>query len=88
MSGPYRWLHDLVVSLFTASAGAGLTLVVCGSLPVLRGWQAYTITSGSMTPLVLQGDVVVAAPYHGELLALGSVDVLAPLPQPRHDAPA
>jgi signal peptidase I len=46
-------------------------------VPMAWGWDAYTVTSGSMTPLVRPGDVVVAAGDH-EDVKVGTVVVIAP----------
>jgi signal peptidase len=56
-----------------------LSLAVWSTLPVLWGWHAYTVTSGSMAPLVEPGDVVVAAPVHAPArLKPGTVIVVRP----------
>ena len=58
--------------------GALATMVLCAVLPLLWGWQPYLVATGSMTPLIRPGDVVIAAPYDGHRLATGAVVVVAP----------
>lgn len=56
-----------------------VSLAAWAVLPLLWGWDAYTVTSGSMAPLVRPGDVVVAGPaVHPDRLRRGTVVVLAP----------
>ncbi len=43
--------------------------------PTLFGWQAVTLVSGSMSPVLTFGDVVVAQPYDGGTLGPGTVVV-------------
>jgi signal peptidase I len=63
----------LVMALMTV-----LTLGAWVVVPLTWGWDAYTVTSGSMTPLVRPGDVVVAAADH-KSVRVGTVVVLKPL---------
>ena len=63
----------LVMALMTV-----LTLGAWVVVPLLWGWDAYTVTSGSMTPLVRPGDVVVAAADH-KSVRVGTVVVVKPL---------
>lgn len=44
---------------------------------VVPGWRSVVITSGSMSPSIRTGDVVVAAPSNGEVLSPGAVVVLS-----------
>ncbi|GAA2464375.1 signal peptidase I [Winogradskya humida] len=55
-----------------------LTLTAWTVVPLLWGWQAYTVTSGSMAPLVRPGDVVLASPRIGAGPKVGQVVVIAP----------
>ncbi|GAA2561589.1 hypothetical protein GCM10010435_36760 [Winogradskya consettensis] len=55
-----------------------LTLTAWTVVPLLWGWQAYTVTSGSMAPLVRPGDVVLASPGIGAGPKVGQVVVIAP----------
>lgn len=55
---------------------AVVTLTAWIVLPLLWGWQAYTVTSGSMSPLLRRGDVVIAAP--GGEARVRSIVVIAP----------
>lgn len=43
-------------------AGFAFTLLLAASLPVALGDRPYTVRSGSMTPTIETGDVVVTAP--------------------------
>ncbi|MFI5933135.1 signal peptidase I [Actinoplanes sp. NPDC051494] len=55
-----------------------LTLTAWTVVPLLWGWQAYTVTSGSMSPLVRPGDVVIASPHVGSGPRIGQVVVIGP----------
>jgi signal peptidase len=46
----------------TAVLGVIVVLLLSSVLPVLFGWTATVVVSGSMTPTVYAGDVVAAAP--------------------------
>src|SRR5262245_16706165 len=62
----------LVMTLMTVlSLGAWVVV------PMTWGWDAYTVTSGSMTPLVRPGDVIVAAASEDQV-KVGNVVVIAP----------
>jgi signal peptidase I len=50
-------------------------LLVCALGPTLFGWQSVALVSGSMSPLLGVGDIVVAEPYDGNVLASGAVIV-------------
>ncbi len=43
------------------------TLALCATTPLLLGWGAVTITSGSMSPRIFAGDVIVYAPVDRDL---------------------
>jgi signal peptidase I len=65
----------LLIMLMTIVA----SLAAWAVLPLVWGWDAYTVMSGSMAPLVRPGDVVVAGPAaHPDRLKAGTVAVLAP----------
>ncbi|MEU8658209.1 signal peptidase I [Actinoplanes philippinensis] len=53
-------------------AAAGV-LLVCGTVPARLGWSSSVVISGSMSPLVEEGDVVVTAPVGGSPLREGRV---------------
>ena len=75
-----RLVADAVRVLLTMSMVTVLSLAACAVVPLLWGWNAYTVTSGSMAPLVRPGDVVVASGLHRrQTPPPGSVVVLAPL---------
>lgn len=44
---------------------------------VVPGWRSVVLTSGSMSPSIRAGDVVVASPSDGQALSPGSVVVLS-----------
>ncbi|MEZ5243952.1 MAG: signal peptidase I [Acidimicrobiales bacterium] len=62
------------VALCVLSALATLMLWAVG-YPVVRGWSPTVITSGSMTPSIEVGDVLVAGPVDADRLVPGSVIV-------------
>ncbi|AGZ40002.1 signal peptidase I [Actinoplanes friuliensis] len=65
-------------TLIVAALTTVLTLTAWVLLPLSWGWDAYTVTSGSMAPLVRPGDVVIASPGAGSGPRPGTVVVLAP----------
>ena len=48
-------------------------LVVAASVPTLLGFSAVSVSTGSMTPAIRVGDIVVTAPTDGEGLGDGTV---------------
>jgi signal peptidase I len=50
-----------LVALTIVTALAGLALIAT-ALPLVMGWERVVLTSGSMSPLIDPGDVVIAAP--------------------------
>ena len=62
---------------FTATFVSHTTfwLIVCALGPILFGWQSVALVSGSMSPVLGVGDIVVAEPYDGSMLAPGAVVV-------------
>lgn len=75
-----RYLAFGVRGLLTSVAVAVVSLTGWVLVPSLWGWDAYTVTTGSMAPLVQPGDVVVASQPDGEV-DLGTVVVVAPPPE-------
>jgi signal peptidase I len=75
MTAGWARLAGRVVTVMALTAV--LTLTGWTVLPLLWGWQPYTITSGSMEPLMRAGDVVVVAPIKGAP-AVGSVVTISP----------
>lgn len=72
-------LAETARTLLIASLVTVVSLGAWVVLPLLWGWDAYTVTSGSMAPLVQPGDVVVAAgPDPDDRIEVGAVLVLAP----------
>jgi signal peptidase I len=59
---------------------AGCLLVTL--LPMLIGWRPYVVETGSMTPRIKPGDVVVASPNHDTAALLGHVIVFDSPSQP------
>jgi signal peptidase len=58
-----------------------LSLIAWVALPLVWGWQSYTVISGSMGPLIRPGDVVVASPYdHRTPIRPGTLVVIEPPP--------
>ena len=54
-------------------------------LPLLFGWRPYVVESGSMSPRIKVGDVILAAPEHDPKELLGHVTVFHD-PEPRGPA--
>jgi signal peptidase len=48
-------------------------MVVVSVVPALFGWRSYVVLSGSMSPSMRVGDVVIAAPAGANDLAAGRV---------------
>jgi signal peptidase I len=61
---PGRYAVGLVRILARLMLAIAACMVVAGLLPVLFGWHSYVVLSGSMTPSLRTGDVVIAAPAH------------------------
>ncbi|WP_305789409.1 signal peptidase I [Symbioplanes lichenis] len=72
------WPGVLGRALVVMAVTTVLSLAAWTALPLAWGWQAYTVTSGSMAPLVRPGDVVVASPEIDPDHLVGSVVVIAP----------
>ena len=68
-SRPALWLAGLAIASAAAFSVAAVTI------PLIAGWRAVVITSGSMTPAIHRGDVVVARPHPGDSLKPGTVVV-------------
>jgi signal peptidase I len=62
------------VALLAASSVLWLS-VWAVAVPLFRGWSPIVVMSGSMGPAIDTGDIVIAAPYQGQELPLGSVIV-------------
>ncbi|MBW4718076.1 signal peptidase I [Saccharothrix obliqua] len=60
-----------------AVLGAVVGLVLWSVLPLLIGWQSTAVVSGSMTPRIDRGDVVVASPITGDEVAAGQIVLFA-----------
>lgn len=54
-----------------------LWLMVAAVLPLLWGWRATVVTSGSMSPSIDTGDIVVTAPHDGIGLGPGVIAVFS-----------
>lgn len=75
--------HSSAFSTARRTAGQAATFVchvtfwlaVWAFGPTLFGWQAVTLASGSMSPVLNFGDIVVAQPYQGSALGPGTVVV-------------
>lgn len=77
---PARLVAEAVQVVLVMTVVTVMTLGAWVVVPLMWGWDAYTITSGSMTPLVRPGDVVVAAGHHGTAgVPVGTVVVVAPI---------
>lgn len=64
----------LTRSVTKVAASAVITLLLWAFTPILVGWTPVVITSGSMTPMVQPGDIVVTSPVDDPAtLALGDV---------------
>lgn len=50
-------------------------MIVATAVPVLFGWRSYVVLSGSMTPSIWTGDVVIAAPPRPGDLSPGRIVV-------------
>ena len=59
---PRRWLDAIGGALATAYLAFTLTLLAIAVLPCVGPWNAYIVRSGSMSPSINAGDIVVAAP--------------------------
>jgi signal peptidase len=78
----HRYLADTARGLVVMAMVTILSLAAWVIVPLLWGWDAYTVTTGSMAPLVRPGDVVLAAnPDTTTDVALGTVVVLTPPPE-------
>ena len=60
-----------LVSMFASVVA--FTLLVVALAPLIWGWQPVVVTSGSMTPAIEVGDVVVNRPTDGRGLGPGTV---------------
>jgi signal peptidase len=49
------------------------TAFVSRALPLLAGWEASAVMSGSMAPAIQPGDLVAFMPYRGPVLAPGTI---------------
>src|SRR4051794_25211857 len=58
-----------------AAVAALAWLVVLAVVPGLFGWRTVSLTSGSMTPALHVGDLVIARPSSGQRVKLGTVAV-------------
>ena len=76
--GAGRLIAEAVRVTFVMVLMMVLTLGAWVVIPLAWGWDAYTVTSGSMTPLVQPGDVVVAAGDH-DAVRVGTVVVVKPV---------
>lgn len=68
-----RWLLAGVFALANLHLAAVLSLALWAFVPVVLGWTPLVITSGSMTPTITTGDIVVVDPYDGGPLEVGTV---------------
>lgn len=72
-----RWSRALLRFVAVASLSAGTTLIAWAAVPAMFGWTPTVITSGSMTPALHRGDVVVlSAPAGDWQPAVGQVVVV------------
>ncbi|MEX1008171.1 MAG: signal peptidase I [Acidimicrobiia bacterium] len=62
------------VGLFVVFTVTWLAVLAVGP-PVVLGWKAVAVTSGSMQPSIRAGDLVVAAPFDGSRLEAGAIVV-------------
>jgi signal peptidase len=58
-------------------AGFGLAMLLAAGLPFLAGDRSYIVTSGSMTPAIDTGDVVVASPIRPSEAEVGEIITFA-----------
>jgi len=49
------------------------TAFISRGLPLLAGWEASAVMSGSMAPAIRPGDLVAFTPYRGPMLAPGTI---------------
>jgi signal peptidase len=49
------------------------TAFISRALPLLAGWEASAVMSGSMAPAIQPGDLVAFTPYRGPVLAPGTI---------------
>jgi signal peptidase I len=61
-AGTTTWSRLVVVVLARAYRGVFLTLTLVAVAPMVLGWGAYVVKSGSMRPSISVGDVVIARP--------------------------
>ncbi|MDO8392065.1 MAG: signal peptidase I [Actinomycetota bacterium] len=61
-SGTRLWIAAVGGALATAYLTFALTLLAIAILPGLGSWNTYVVRSGSMSPSINTGDIVVAAP--------------------------
>jgi signal peptidase len=79
----FRLTLLLTAARVTVLAALAMTALVT-LVPRAFGWQPTIVVSGSMSPAINTGDVVVTAPLNGWKVPLGSV-VLAADPSRLHD---
>jgi signal peptidase I len=70
---PRRFAAGLAGLAFAAGVAWLAALAVV--LPLVVGWKSVVVTSGSMSPAIHRGDVVLGTPYDGRLLGPGTVVV-------------
>ncbi|GGJ94365.1 hypothetical protein GCM10010123_25250 [Pilimelia anulata] len=75
---------DAARVVLSSTLMAVFTLLACVLAPLTWGWHAYTVTSGSMQPLVRPGDVVLASTVDPRRPPdVGAVVVLSPIERGR-----
>jgi signal peptidase len=62
-------VHSVAVFVWILIAG----LVAMATVPSLLGYRPMLVTSGSMSPTVDVGDIIVTSPSDGESIAVGAV---------------
>jgi signal peptidase I len=77
-SGPALFLITAAQVLLATIVG----LMVCACLPPLVGWRSQVVLSGSMSPALRVGDIVVSRPASVERLTPGQVVVVDNPAQP------
>lgn len=67
------WLRCLLGAFAVATLGMICCLEVCALLPVAFGWRAEAVLSGSMTPEVRPGDIVLVSAVPPAAIRTGEV---------------
>ncbi len=68
-----RTLRDSGSFLFALAMGFVFTMLLAAALPLAVGDRAFTVRSGSMTPTIETGDVVVTEPVSPTAVNIGDI---------------